>query len=69
MLPVHLRCVRSHKQCSRFHVETVTDYRAERMRQVEQAEEASLGYATEYATYVEEHPLITFKDWLIGMRR
>lgn len=26
----------------------------------------SIGYATEYAEYVEDHPLITFKDWLIG---
>ncbi|EFQ84739.1 hypothetical protein HMPREF0063_10080 [Aeromicrobium marinum DSM 15272] len=48
-----------------LHRRLVQEYKAERIRQEDAAVEASIGYATEYAEYVAEHPLITFKDWLI----
>jgi len=49
-----------------LHRALVRSYKDERIRQEEAAEAASLGYDTEWAEYVAEHPLITFKDWLIG---
>lgn len=55
-----------HRQCSKGHARQVWDYREERQRQEMVAEEVSLGYETEYQEYVNKHPLITFKDWLIG---
>jgi hypothetical protein len=58
------RCVRRHVQCSTYHAELVVDYQRERARQVEAAIEASAGYDTEYRQYVDDHPLITFKDWI-----
>jgi hypothetical protein len=51
-------------QCSTYHAELVVDYQRERARQVEAAIEASAGYDTEYRQYVDDHPLITFKDWI-----
>lgn len=49
-----------------LHRALVGDYRIARHNAEQQADEVSIGYATEYAEYVEDHPLITFKDWLIG---
>lgn len=51
-----------------LHRRMVLDYRIARHADEMQAEEAAIGYATEYAEYVQEHPLINFKDWLIGHR-
>ncbi len=51
-----------------LHRRMVLDYRLARTAEEAVAEEVSIGYATEYAEYVAEHPLITFKDWLIGHR-
>ncbi len=47
-----------------LHRRLVQEYRDERDRQHEAAVEASIGYATEYQEYIEQHPLPTFKDWL-----
>jgi hypothetical protein len=47
-----------------LHRERVEDYRAERQRQADVAEAVSLGYSTEWALYVQEHPLVTFQAWL-----
>ena len=47
-----------------LHRALVEDYRAERARQEDVAEAASLGYATEWALYVADHPLVTFGAWL-----
>ena len=47
------------------HRSFVRTYQAERHRQEQAAEDVSIGYETEFAAYVAEHPLITFKDWLI----
>ena len=63
-LPMHRRCVRGHVQCSVHHAELVQDYTDERRRQYELAMEISAGYDTEFADYVAEHPLVTFRDWL-----
>jgi len=43
----------------------VRHYQAERHRQELVAEHASIGYETEYAAFVADQPLVTFKDWLI----
>lgn len=47
----------------------VDTYRQERERQESVAEEVTLGYAREYGEYVRDNPLLTFKNYLIGMRR
>lgn len=52
-----------------LHRALVSSYKDERIRQEDAAEAASLGYDTEYAEYVAEHPLITFKEWLIGHKK
>lgn len=46
------------------HRQFVEGYRQERERQEIVAENVSLGYDTEYAEYVADHPLPTFKQWL-----
>lgn len=51
------------------HRAIVTAYREERQRQEQAAEDASKGYAAEYADRVREHPLITFKQWLTHTKR
>lgn len=48
-----------------LHKRHVRGYNEERQRQETKAEEDSSGYATELASYLEQHPLLTFKDWLI----
>lgn len=50
------------------HRALVDAYRSERIRQEDEAEAVSNGWATEYAEYVAEHPLITFKEWLLMNR-
>lgn len=55
-----------HAAC--LHRRLVQEYRDERDRQHEVAVEASIGYATEYAEYVEAHPLPTFRQWLVWSR-
>jgi hypothetical protein len=49
---------------STFHRDRVDAYREERRRQEDLAEEMSLGYGTEYAEWIRDHPLITFRAWL-----
>lgn len=56
-----------HRLCG--HRSKVRDYRAERSRQLEVAERVTANYATEYAEYVEAHPIVTFKQWLLQTRR
>lgn len=68
MLEPHQRCQPKHRQCSWHHSQLVGGYLDERQRQTLKAEAESNGYATELATYLEAHPLITFKHWLIGSR-
>ncbi len=51
-----------------LHRALVDAYRLERIRQEDEADAAAVGYATEYAEYVAENPLVTFKDWLLGSR-
>lgn len=68
MLEPHQRCHPRHRQCSWHHANLVGGYVEERQRQALKAEAESLGYATELAEYLEAHPLITFKHWLIGSR-
>jgi hypothetical protein len=51
------------------HWQFVTDYRRERDRSEQVAVEASNGYPTELADYLDRRPLPTFKDWLLGTRR
>jgi len=46
----------------------VEEYRLARFNDEQLAEAASYGYQTEYEEYVRDHPLITFKDWLVGHR-
>lgn len=43
----------------------VDDYRDERRRQLEEADRVANGYAVEFAEYVRDHPLVTFKQWLL----
>jgi hypothetical protein len=43
----------------------VNDYRQERERQEIVAENASLGYGTEYKEWVADHPLPTLKEWML----
>jgi hypothetical protein len=50
------------RQC--LHRGLVLDYRAERQRQEQLADQHSCGYVTERAEYLLTHPLITFRDWL-----
>jgi hypothetical protein len=55
-----------HRACR--HRSFVTEYQAARENDVQQAEAATNGWATEYEEYVREHPLITFKAWLVQMK-
>lgn len=48
------------------HRELVQDYRLERWRQEQAAEQASAGYRAELADYLRDCPLITFQQWLTG---
>lgn len=65
-LPVYQRCRSHHVQCSHHHAALCRDYWSERERQETAMENAGLGYAAEMAEYARDHPLITFKDWLVG---
>lgn len=65
MIPARSRCVPSHVQCSWHHVEQVLTYRDERERQERLCEEESMGYETEMEQWKKDHPMITFKQWLI----
>lgn len=56
-------------KASCLHRALVNDYQLARHNEEQAAETASIGYATEYAEYVAEHPLVTFKDWLIGHKK
>jgi len=51
------------------HRQFVMDYRRERQRVEQAAVEASHGYGTELADYLDREPLPTFKDWLLGSKR
>ncbi|KQY58350.1 hypothetical protein ASD11_01395 [Aeromicrobium sp. Root495] len=47
-----------------LHRRRVRDYQEERIRQEDLARETANGWETEYREYLEEHPLITFHEWL-----
>jgi hypothetical protein len=49
-----------------LHRQLVMAYREERQRQEALAEHASYGYRSELRDHLEQHPMITFRDWLIG---
>ncbi|WGH20846.1 hypothetical protein QLT00_gp63 [Gordonia phage Commandaria] len=68
MLAPHLRCTRSHVQCSPYHARLVDEYRSERYRQEMDRERVCSDYATEIDEYNRTHDMITFKQWLIGSR-
>lgn len=51
------------------HRDSVQNYQRERERQVSHAEEVSKGYATEYAEFVRDNPLVTFHQWLKQSKR
>jgi hypothetical protein len=55
-------------RCSAHHASIVEGYRAVREAQESAAETATHGYATELAEYWRDHPRMTFRDYLIGMR-
>lgn len=55
--------------CSSAHFRRVWDYREERQRQERVAEERSNGYDTELREWLAEHPLLTFRDYLIHTRQ
>lgn len=42
----------------------VREYRDERIRQEDLAWESCNGWRTEYEEFVEDNPLVTFKQWL-----
>lgn len=46
------------------HAQMMDEYYAARAAWEAQTEAATLGYATERASYVREHPPVTFKEWL-----
>lgn len=46
------------------HQQWVRAYREERQRCEIEAENVSLGYGTEYAEYIKDHPLPTLKEWM-----
>lgn len=56
-------------KASCLHRQSVLAYRLEREHQEQVADAESIGYATEREEWLERHPLITFRDWLIGLRR
>lgn len=47
----------------------VMEYRVTRHAQEMQMEEATLGYETEMRQYQNERPLITFQEWLKGLKQ
>jgi hypothetical protein len=61
----NLRCSRG-PLCG--HRAIVDAYRDERLRQEIVAENATLGYPSEYADWLRDCPLITFHQWLKGNR-
>lgn len=56
-------------KASCLHRALVGDYVLTRHAQQEAANAAGYGHETEYQEYLESHPLITFKEWLIGSKR
>lgn len=51
------------------HRRIVEEYRDERIRQEDIAAEESYGYETELKEWLENHPLITFKEYLMTTNR
>ncbi len=52
-----------------LHRALVLEYRLWRLAWEQAAEEASIGYQTEYDEYAALNPPPTFKQWLIGHQR
>jgi hypothetical protein len=63
-------CTPRMTQCpaSCLHYQAVTAYRQERQRCEATANNAAHGYRSELADYLAQHPLPTFKTWLIATR-
>jgi hypothetical protein len=55
--------------CSPAHADLVAGYQGARAAQVQAAQAATHGYATELAEWFAEHGRITFKAWLLGSAR
>ncbi|WNY15173.1 hypothetical protein SEA_MACGULLY_69 [Rhodococcus phage MacGully] len=64
MIPALSRCVRHHRSCSWHHADQVRTYREERLRQEQEREDATGGYAAELEEWDRTHTMITFKLWL-----
>jgi len=62
-------CTKGMTSCYRAcrHRSFVAEYRAAREHDVQQAEAVTNGWAAEYEEYIREHPMITFKAWLVQM--
>lgn len=67
MMPCAPRMAGCKASC--LHRALVQSYKDERIRQEDVAEQLSLGYQTEFREYIASHPLITFKEWLVGNRK
>jgi hypothetical protein len=65
-VPCSTGMARCHRACR--HRAFVGEYRAARENDVQRAEEASNGWATEYQEYVRDNPLLTFHEWLKRMK-
>ena len=65
-----MSCTKGMAACHRAcrHRSFVTEYQAAREADEQRAEAATYGYATEYQEYVRDHPLVTFKTWLVQMQ-
>lgn len=61
-------CAEGMRRCRRdcLHRRLVLNYRDARDAYERWVEEVSIGYETEAAQVRQEHPGITFKDWLLG---
>jgi len=61
-----LRCSDRHRSCSPWHYQLVMNYRLARHAQEEQRDILYGGTTEEWEEYTRG--MITFRDWLIGMR-
>lgn len=53
---------------NQHHQQLMSGYYAAREAEEREAEAQSLGYATELSEWWQDHPRITFKEWLINQR-
>ena len=66
-MPCSPRMTKCKADC--LHRQLVDEYVLARHAQQEAANAASYGYQTEYLEYLAKHPLITFKQYLIGSKK